>query len=71
MPDNIRFDHDIMTDTGLHVITSPDIQGFCVVGDTHEAAETEALQVLEAIRRNELGPFSRQEHKVEARAASA
>ncbi len=71
MPDSIRLVHNMMSDTGLHVITSPDIKGFCIVGETHEEAETEARHALDAIRRNELGPFTKRAIEIEAKAASA
>ena len=65
MPTRVRLDHDVMTDTGLHVITSPDIKGFCIVAETSEKAERDASDMLALIRAKEFGPFSREHLAVE------
>lgn len=45
----IRFEHRLL-DGRFHVITSPDLKGFHVTGDSQEEAEREALAVLALIR---------------------
>lgn len=61
MPSSVRFDHDMLIETGQHVITSPDIKGFCIVGaigGSAEHVEREALDMLALIVRMGL-PFEK------------
>ncbi len=49
MTKRIRFDHKTLG--RLHVITSPDIVGFHVTGNTEQEAERAAIAVLDFLRR--------------------
>lgn len=52
MPFPPRFDHEVVQ--GVHVVTSPDVQGLSVTASTREEAERQAYDVLAFIKANGL-----------------
>ena len=70
MPDRISFETKVLS-SGQHTVTSPDINGFCVVGapgETRSEVIKQALDVLEVIQRLD-DPHPRPSPRVEIRAA--
>ncbi len=55
MPRKVRFEHKVLSETGQHVITSPDIKGFCIVAETYLQAERDAFDMLALLHSQGLG----------------
>lgn len=45
----VRFEHGFIPELGMHFITSPDIRGFHIMGETYADAEREALAMVSLI----------------------
>ena len=59
MPNRVTFEHKLLTGSGQHVITSPEIRGFCIVGapgDSRSDVERQAIEMLALIQSQGLAP---------------